>query len=180
MIISTPLNSNFLYIYCPLTSKFDALWVHNYLLSITCLSFAISHFALLKVSGETKTLSPPPRLKKYLLHIQLTIKLLSERYRVKSTNCCSIQKVRIFHTQHFTCIVYQIRNAACIKIILYCNINERNSKINQPLFKMCFFYLVDIDVEIDYMKMSDGTSPPPKKKIHIIPPIERKAYNWCT
>lgn len=38
------------------------------------------------------------------------------------------------------------------------------AKNNQPLFKMCFFYLVDIDVEIDYMKMSDGTSPPPQKK----------------
>lgn len=134
MIISTPLNSNFLYIYCPLTSKFDALWVHNYLLSITCLSFAISHFALLKVSGETKTLSPP-RLKKYLLRIQLTIKLLSERYRVKSTNCCSIQKVRIFNTQNFTCIVYQIRIAACIKIILYCNINEEIAKLTNRYLK---------------------------------------------
>lgn len=29
---------------------------------------------------------------------------------------------------------------------------------------MCLFYLVDIDVEIDYMKMSGGTSPPPQKK----------------
>lgn len=129
MIISTPLNSNYLYIYCPLTSKFDALWIHNYLLSITCLSFAISHFALLKVSGEIKTLYPASKNIFYVYNWPSRYtKLLSERYRVKSTNCCKIQKVRIFHTQHFTCIVYQIRIAVCIKIILYCNINERNSK----------------------------------------------------